>query len=172
MFFGRSREIETILASESTDFVVLGSRRIGKSSLLRFLEKATAVSEERLPIYIDCSRIENYHDLSVRIAEHINIRRARRIQLSTLGQMVRASFSVRKVRYMLLLDEIDKLVLLATRSNDWAFFEALRELSNTGVAQSFFQGTKACTRLGRILRALCSLRFAAVLVHAEHGECA
>ncbi|MCP3962171.1 MAG: hypothetical protein GY719_30380 [bacterium] len=140
MFFGRADEVDKILSRPGTDYMVVGSRRIGKSSLLKYLEKITAKSEERAPIYLDCSSIGDPDIFAKALAGKINPRRVSRIKIGNLVQLVRASQSVKKMRYLLLMDEVDALVEHAAASQDWRIFEVLRELSNARTVQSIFTG--------------------------------
>ena len=142
MFFGRAEEIRMILENPAKDFMVVGSRRIGKSSLLRYLKDTVENSGSRVPIFLDCSGIDSGQEFAVRLTYLINPRRVKRITLPTLAQMVRANKSAAKKRFLLLLDETDKLVDLALKSNDWAIFEVLRELSNEQLIQAVFAGYK------------------------------
>jgi hypothetical protein len=145
MFFGRELEVDEVFGSPADDFIIVGTRRIGKSSLLRHLDRlASANKNERTPIYVDCSVFESAHDIILRLTEVINSRRMKRIGLSTFGQMVRTTQSVHAKghRFLLLFDEVDRLVASAEASSNWRFFEVMRDLSNSGLVQCVFSGHK------------------------------
>ena len=143
MFFGRADEANVVLDNPGRDFMIVGCRQIGKSSLLHYLKRTTEASNSRHPILLDCARIKDPQEFAVRLTERINPRRLRHMSLARLPQMVRANQSATGRRYLLLLDESDGLVSMASQSGDWRVFEVLRELSNEGLTQTVFAGYKA-----------------------------
>lgn len=54
-FYGREGLIKTILGGSDTNFWIIGNRRVGKTSLLRELERRTANSQRYLPLFWDMS---------------------------------------------------------------------------------------------------------------------
>ena len=143
MFFGRETDIRSILDNPGRDVAVIGARKIGKSSLLVFLRDVVSRSISRLPIFIDCSIVYTPDKLASELASRINPRRAHRIQMSQVNQMVRAAFSIRRDPYLLLLDETDRLISFARQNGDWTFFETIRSLANEGICQTVMTGYKA-----------------------------
>ncbi len=139
MLFGRETEIKTILENPDQDFMIIGSRRIGKSSLLSFLKHSTADSGSRVPILLDCSDISDGDRFAEALMYQVNIKR-RGVALGGLAQAVRAQSSTHKSRFLFLLDEADRLVEMAIEGYGWRVFNVLRELSNQGVAQTIVTG--------------------------------
>jgi hypothetical protein len=142
MFFGREMEIRSILDNPGRDVAVIGARKIGKSSLLVFLRDVISRSISRVPVFIDCSIVYAPDKLAYELALQINPRRAHRIQMSQVSQMVRAAFSIRREPFLLLLDETDRLISFARQNGDWTFFETIRSLANDGVCQTVMTGYK------------------------------
>lgn len=143
MFYGRKDEVATILNSSTQNFMVVGSRRIGKSSLLARLLHDTAASESRRPVMLDCANIKTPQDFAERLAARINPKRLHRIQIGRLAQAIRAARSTSEVPFLLLLDEADGIIQLAREHSDWTILNVLRELSNTGAVQCVIAGYKA-----------------------------
>ncbi|MFN8453628.1 MAG: AAA family ATPase [Anaerolineae bacterium] len=54
-FYGREGLIKTILGGSDANFWIIGNRRVGKTSLLRELERRTANSQRYLPLFWDMS---------------------------------------------------------------------------------------------------------------------
>lgn len=142
MFLGREREIQKILAPPLKDFLVIGSRRIGKSSLLTYLRDSIAASDNREAVFIDCSNITSLDEFAKKVATRIAPRRAHRMNFGQFGQMVRAARTTTTEPFLLLLDEADELVRMADDSGDWRLFSQLRELSSQGASQAVLAGYK------------------------------
>lgn len=140
MFFGRAEETRRVLDSPDRNFLVVGARRIGKSSFLRFLQDTTRAAGSHVAILIDCSDIGDGDTLARGLANQVNPRRARRIQIGHIPQLFKVSQSVRNKPYLVLLDEVDRLVELAYGEDNWRTFNVLRELSNSGAAQVVITG--------------------------------
>jgi hypothetical protein len=142
MCFGRDREIQKILTQPFRDFLVIGSRQIGKSSLLTYLEDTVASSGRRKVVFLDCSDITSPDNFAEKIAAMLAPQRAHRMTLGRFGQMMRAARSRSEDPFLLLLDEADQLVGMAA-GTDWRLLNILRDLSNRGVCQTILAGYKA-----------------------------
>ncbi len=152
MFYGREAEIRQILDRSNLDFIIVGSRKIGKSSLLRYLENTTRGSGSRVPVLLDCSAIERPDDFAKEIAIRVNPRRQRGVLSGHIPQLLGAARSIRQVPFLLLLDEADKLINFARSSGDWSVFNALREISNRGVGQTVITGYREVYRAWQDLK--------------------
>jgi hypothetical protein len=142
MFFGREKEIRAILDNPGRDVAVVGARQIGKSSLLLYLRDVVSRSINRQAIFLDCSSLKTPDQLAYEMAVRINPKRASRIRIAQVGQMVRAAFSIRKVPFLLLLDEADHLINFSRQNSDWTFLEIIRSLANDGFCQTVMTGYK------------------------------
>jgi hypothetical protein len=142
MFFGRRREVRTILDNVTRDFAIVGARRIGKSSLLRYLREIVKASTHRTAIFLDCSATDTPDQLAYQIALQVNPRRADRIRMGHVGQLIRTAYSIRREPFLILLDEADRLINFARQNSDWIVFDTVRSLANEGYAQTVMTGYK------------------------------
>ena len=142
MFYGRAGEISSILDGPDQDFAIVGSRRIGKTSLCRQVERLCREQGEASPVYVKCDTVRTYDELLYRLTQQIAPRRAQRVKLHTFGQLVQANRSAQNGRYLFLLDEVDGLLQMAVVSGDWSMFEVLRQLARGGLTQTVMTGYK------------------------------
>jgi ligand-binding sensor domain-containing protein len=60
MFFGREAEVKTLVESaSSTDFAIVGNRKIGKTSLLRRARARMIAGKRVKPLMVDCQTVRN-----------------------------------------------------------------------------------------------------------------
>jgi len=81
-FFGRKREINDILRHETTSFAIMGVRRIGKTSLLREIERRMleqGEKEERI-VKLDCSNLSGPVQFVEEVVRKLNIRELPRLK--------------------------------------------------------------------------------------------
>lgn len=64
MFFGRDQEIKTITRTIADgSFAIVGGRKIGKTSLLSYINRLLCEMPPYRPFYLDCQAIQDYHSL-------------------------------------------------------------------------------------------------------------
>jgi len=142
-FFGREYEKSRILANPDTNHVILGIRRIGKTSLLREIERILQEEDESPHIvYMDCSDLLCADDYIREVVRKLNPKELPRIHLQKyifwfpdFLERMRRRFR-RKVVF--LLDEIDNLVIM--QRGDWELFRMLRASANKGACQYIIAG--------------------------------
>jgi hypothetical protein len=154
-FFGRESDLRRILYSSESNYAVMGIRRIGKSSLLREVERrlqdqvqeseqegATAEDLARRVFYKDCSSITSSAALMQAVVSHYHPQ-----ELNRLGNRQFPIFFPDFVRRMakryggqlvFLLDEFDAL-LRAEFANE-ELLDQLRASSNEGHCRFIFAG--------------------------------
>jgi hypothetical protein len=148
-FFGREYEVTRILGNTDTNHAILGIRRIGKTSLLREIERI--LKEDRDPehvIYLDCSDLLSTEDYIREAVRKLNPRELPRLHLQKyvfffpdfLERMSRAH----KSKLIFLLDEIDNLVIMQRGS--WDLFQMLRASANKGACQYILAGFREAMR--------------------------
>ena len=119
-FFGREYEISRIIGNPDTNHAILGIRRIGKTSLLREVERI--LKEDQDPahvVYLECSDLLSTDDYIREVVRKLNPRELPRLHLQKyvfffpdfLERMSRAH----KSKIIFLLDEVDNLVHHAAR---------------------------------------------------------
>lgn len=128
-FYGRTRELDELLARDRGSTWVCGLRRVGKTSLLRQLE-LLAGEGGRLPLFWDLQGVDDGTELALGFADAlldanealtalgIDVPDVQTGDLVTgVGQLL-AALEARRVRLLLLCDEADELVSLAESHSD------------------------------------------------------
>lgn len=148
-FFGREYELKRILANLDTNYAVLGNRRIGKTSLLREIERIL-LARKNAPkvVYKDCSDLFTTDDYVREVVRELNEKEMLRLDKQKfvfffpnfLERMHRKYNS----KIVFLLDEIDHLI--KAQRGDWELFRMLRASSNKGVCQYVIAGYREAIR--------------------------
>jgi hypothetical protein len=148
-FFGRDYEIARILGNPDTNHAILGIRRIGKTSLLREIERMFHEEDESAPVvYLDCSDLLTTEDFIREVVRKLNPRELPRLHMQKYvfffpDFLERMSRSLkRKVTFF--LDEIDNLVIM--QRGAWDLFRMLRASSNKGACQYIMAGFREAMR--------------------------
>jgi hypothetical protein len=148
-FFGREYETSRIIGNPDTNHAVLGIRRIGKTSLLREVERILRENQDPAHIvYLECSDLLTTDDFIREVVRKLNPRELPRLHLQKyvfffpdfLERMSRAH----KSKIIFLLDEIDNLVLMQRGS--WELFRMLRASANKGACQYIMAGFREAMR--------------------------
>jgi len=148
-FFGRRAEINKILNNPKKNFLIIGIRRIGKTSLMKEIERRMNDTdkpdlEQIRRLYVDCSVFESEEDFLSFITY--------RLDKSELKMLLgRAAHSMRYRSLMFerfsklhggmvtfLIDEIDRLLIKIKDTN--VFFDTLRAASTSEFARFIFAG--------------------------------
>jgi len=148
-FFGREYEIARVIGNPDTNHALLGIRRIGKTSLLREVERILKESQDPTQvIYLECSDLLSTEDYIREVVRKLNPRELPRLHMQKyifffpdfLERMARAN----KSKLIFLLDEIDNLVL--AQRGDWELFRMLRASANKGACQYILAGFREAMR--------------------------
>jgi hypothetical protein len=148
-FFGREYEISRILGNPDTNHAILGIRRIGKTSLLREIERILNENEDPAHVvYLECSDLLSSDDYIREVVRKLNPRELPRLHLQKyvfffpdfLERMERAY----KSKIIFLLDEVDNLVIMQRGS--WELFRMLRASANKGACQYILAGFREAMR--------------------------
>jgi hypothetical protein len=130
MFVGRRREVDCLVKDQSKQFLVMGARLIGKTSLLIKARDVLCVDQEvrNRVSYFDCSNWGGYRDCVVRLMAKLDPKKERRAEVSlreVTFMMRRQSHDGRKP-LLLFFDEFDGLTTRDFRSG-WQFTKLLAE---------------------------------------------
>jgi hypothetical protein len=139
VFFGREdrlRELNEHLTSAS--YVVIGGRRIGKSSLLARLHRVRLPAAGFRTLYHDCSPTPTYEIFLTAAIRDWRPEPPPDAPV-TFDDLLRSPPTDKPL--VLLLDEADKLVP-ADRTTGWSLFNALRALVNSDRAQVILSGER------------------------------
>ena len=153
-FFGRDPEIARVISNPDTNYLVLGIRRIGKTSLLREIERLLNQKKDGpYVIYMDCSDLTTTNDFVREVVRKLEERELPRVDLQkyifyfpNFLQRMHAKYHKKLV---FILDEIDRLI--ESQRGDWEVFRMLRTASNHGhcryIVAGFGEGQKAAHEL-------------------------
>ncbi len=103
LFFGREKEIRDIFEwlNSSSNVAVIGERAIGKSSLLKAIERSVNnLSQPRQPVYLTLQEVENEDEFYEYLCAEVGIDECSGYQLNR---------KLKEQRLLLLIDEIDKM---------------------------------------------------------------
>lgn len=146
MFYGRDREAATVLQTITTNSVaILGSRRIGKTSLIRRLQQE--LGQMRFQTYFgDCQTVRTWADFGDLARRKWEVDLRADFRPDHLADLV-AQLSARgEGQIIIILDEIDQLLdwdsLPSGHSVPEGFFRACRSLSQEGAAHFVFSGER------------------------------
>lgn len=146
MFYGREREAATVLQTVPTNSVaLLGSRRIGKTSLIRRLQEELGKARFQ-PFFGDCQTVRTWSDFADLARRNWQVDLPTEFRPNHLADMVAQLAARGEGQVIIILDEIDQLL-------DWdqnhamdsvpeAFFRACRSLSQEGSAHFVFSGER------------------------------
>ncbi|MBM4429827.1 MAG: hypothetical protein FJ026_05680, partial [Chloroflexi bacterium] len=156
-FFDREYEIAKIISSPDVSYAILGIRRIGKTSLLREVERrlreSSGSAEGDDPVvsgangsapilFLDCSDLLESDALVEEVVRKLNPRELPRLHMQNYAFYFPHFLERMKRKYgtklILLLDEIDDLIVL--HGGDWSLFRTLRAAANKGVCQYVVAG--------------------------------
>jgi hypothetical protein len=148
-FFGREHEINRILANPDTNHVILGIRRIGKTSLLRETERVLSERESSLQVvYLECSDLLSTDDYIREVVRKLNPRELPRLSMQKyvffFPNFLERMSKIHKSKLIFLLDEVDNLVVM--QRGDWELFRMLRASSNKGACQYIIAGFREAMR--------------------------
>ncbi len=142
-FFGREYEISKILGNPDTNYTILGIRRIGKTSLLREIERILKEDEDSPSvIYLDCSDLLSSEDYIREVVRKLNPKELTRLHLQKYAfffpDFLERMERMYKSKVTFLLDEIDNLVIMQRGS--WDLFRMLRASANKGACRYIIAG--------------------------------
>jgi hypothetical protein len=148
-FFGRELELSRILGNPDTNYLILGIRRIGKTSLLREAERILSDNEDQTRVvYLDCSDLMSTNDYIREVVRRLEPHELPRLELQKyvfyFPNFLERMHLRHKAKLIFILDEIDNL-LISQRGNS-ELFQMLRASSNKGACQYIIAGFREAQR--------------------------
>ena len=148
-FFGRKGEINKILNNPKENYLIIGIRRVGKTSLLKELERRMndidkPGKDQIRRLYVDCSVIESEEDFLSYITYRLDKSELRmlmgRASQSTRykSMMFERFYKIHGGMITFLIDEVDRM-LMRLKDSD-AFFNLLRAASTAEHARFILAG--------------------------------
>jgi len=141
-FFGREYELRTILHHPDTDYVIVGVRRIGKSSLLLELKRRMEEFEDGgdgTVFFFDCSDFHSKEDYIRAVVTELDIRERQRMTFQKFPNFLQYKSYRGKRPLTFLLDEIDYLIHF-DRQDGWSLLRTLRASSQKGFCRYILTG--------------------------------
>ena len=131
LFFGREQILASIADRAPTNYLLVGGRQVGKSSLL----KAVKRQYESDPV-VDCRYLVlSDRDLLRPLARELGLQK-KRVEAYDISQVLREK---EKGRFLILVDEAD-LFIKDEREKGFPILQRLRSLSEEGYAHFIFAG--------------------------------
>jgi hypothetical protein len=154
-FFGREHYLNQILTHPQRNYLVIGIRRVGKTSLLREVERLLELKEptkdkRHRRLYVDCSVLTTPEEFYREIVGKLSPRDLKRFEresqsLRFQGKMFEYLAGQHGGQIVYLLDEIDRL--LEHLGNDLSMFDVLRKASQLdGTARFIMAGFRSARR--------------------------
>lgn len=155
-FFGREFELKRILQGGESNFAIMGTRRIGKTSLLREIEhrlreqipgETDEAARDRI-VFMDCSAFALADDFVIEVVRKLHPQELARLE-SRQYKIYFPDFLSRMARraggpLVFLLDEFDHM--LAWHFKDPLILNALRASSNQGSCRYIIAGFREMMR--------------------------
>lgn len=142
MFFGREEELRIILAQAETNFAVYGSRRSGKTSLLKQIQRI--MTGERKVVFLDCEvGVSTEAQLATALCAELDLPRA-----DDLAALARQAQGI-PADTVLLIDEFDPLL---DRGDPSRILGSLRKLSEERGVRCIIAGWIGLHRLCKDIR--------------------
>ena len=153
-FFGREFERDRILANPDSNFIVLGIRRIGKTSLLREVKRLLDENRDGGCVhYLDCSDLLTTEDFVREVVRKVNPKELTRLEYQKyvfyFPDFLDRMRSMMKGKIILLLDEIDNLITM--QRENWELFRMLRAAANSGSCQLVIAGFREAMKEHNLL---------------------
>jgi hypothetical protein len=142
-FFGRDLEVSRLINNSKTNYLVLGIRRIGKTSLvMEAMYRLNQKKDPPLAIYLDCSDLNNTNDFVREVVRKLEPRELPRIDLQKYIFYFPNFLERMRQKYhkqiVFVLDEIDRLVV--AQREDRELFRMLHVSFNQGDCRYIFAG--------------------------------
>ncbi|MDM8550122.1 ATP-binding protein [Desulfobacterales bacterium HSG2] len=127
MFYGREREIGSILGNQSKSYAIFGPRRIGKTFLVKEIERRIAVKPEYRVVYFSCEKKKS-HQVKDRLLREVGIKINRETRRN-FEDHLRTHIKRSHKKFVFMLDEVDDLIA-EEKKRENEFFASLRNLHN------------------------------------------
>jgi len=138
-FFGREYEIRTILNHPETNYVIVGVRRIGKTSLLLETRHRMNDMGDHRVFFFDCSDFNGPEDYIRAVTTEVAIKERERMNLQQFPYFLRRRSAKGSKPLTFFLDEVDHLIEFDRREN-WTLLRVLRSSAIQGHCRYILSG--------------------------------
>jgi tetratricopeptide (TPR) repeat protein len=140
MFFGREKQIRTIRDTiRDTNVTLTGGRRIGKTSILRKVQRILKTQLDCKTLFLDCHAVDTPEIFNREFTEKLSDQRK---PPTTFRQAIETVKVVEGRLIVILLDEVDDLLQHDVEQQDEKLFKEFRSLSQEGYCNFIFCGGK------------------------------
>jgi len=140
MFYGRKEQMSKLIRSNfEMNFAVVGSRRIGKTTIL--LNYKNYLDQEKLfhSVFLDCYRIQNISEFITKVVTELDVRSSLKVNISTFHDFMSRMKGRFNKNLVLILDEIDEL-LENDKIYNWQLSRIFHALAAEGVCKIIIAG--------------------------------
>jgi hypothetical protein len=138
-FFGREYEIRTILNHPETNYVIVGVRRIGKTSLLLEMRRRMSDVGDQRVFFFDCSDFNSPDDYIRAVTTEVAIKERERMNLQQFPHFLRRRSTRGRKPFTFFLDEVDHLIEF-DRWQNWTLLRLLRSSAIQGYCRYILSG--------------------------------
>jgi hypothetical protein len=143
MFFGREQEVKVVSQNiADRDYVVLGGRRIGKSSLLQRINRLLNSDPRYQAVYINCEDKVEHSELLQALGDDFSIDLDSADPRSFRTFVAKLAKGDASRRLVFVMDEIDELLAHAIEADGLRLFRVFRSLSHEGACRFVFSGSR------------------------------
>jgi tetratricopeptide (TPR) repeat protein len=140
MFFGREKEIRTIRDNiRGTNVALTGGRRIGKTSILRKVQRILTTQLDCKTFHLDCHAIDTHEIFNREFTEKLSDQFE---PPQTFRQAIETARAAEDKLIVVLLDEVCNLLQHDVEQRGEKLFKELRSLSQEGYCNFIFCGGK------------------------------
>jgi len=143
MFFGREKELWEICEyANKASFALIGGRKIGKTSILKRLERVRLPDANFQPYHFTCERMDQKEPTKSDFLQAVvNVWSPKKITESLNCFVDLLNYLPRSKPLVFLIDEVDRLIETDCR-NGWPLFRELRALTEEKLCQFVFAGER------------------------------
>jgi AAA+ ATPase superfamily predicted ATPase len=138
-FFGREYEIRTIINHPTTNYAIVGNRRIGKTSLMLEIKRRQEEDGEEHNLFFDCSDFSRTDSYIQAVTTELDIRQRERMTLDKFPHFLQLQSRYGKKPILFFLDEVDHLINM-DRQVSYELLKILRSSANQGFCRYIMTG--------------------------------
>ena len=142
MFFGREQEVKIVAQRiKDTSITIVGGRKIGKTSILRYMHQVLGEELDRHAVYLDCQAVNDYENFFelLDFETGVSIPDARPINFLKFLKILKSKYPNKGIVF--LFDEVDD-ILNYDYENNRILFKLFRSLSQSSQCRFIFCGER------------------------------
>jgi len=145
LFFGRDDEIRTLVSKTAYNYAVIGNRKIGKTSLLKKVDRILKFNPLAKPIYVNCNAVMGDMESFYKKFQTDSKIRLEKLSPEGFDEAVR-HYASQQGKPIFLIDEADRALALDIKDGE-RLVRVCRGLSQDGVCTFIFFGSTTLAAL-------------------------